>query len=105
MTALDRSLATVFGTCLEVKPHETVLIVTDDERIDLGLKFYRAAMRYARESLLAVMPVLANNGQEPPRAIADMLPGADVIFFVTTRSRARALPACREPPRKCCGGR
>lgn len=86
MTNLDRSLAIAFRDCLAVKPHETVLVVTDDAKVELGVKFYQAARQYAKEALLAVMPVRANNGQEPPRVIDDMMPGADVIFFVTTRS-------------------
>lgn len=79
-------LGIAFRDCLGVKPHETVLVVADDGRAELGAAFYRAASHYSREPLLAVMPVRANNGQEPPPAVAAMMLQADAIFFVTTKS-------------------
>ncbi len=86
MTDLDKSLRIAFRDCLAVKPHETVLVVTDDQRVELGTKFYLAAKQYAREALLAVMPVRENHGAEPPAAIAAAMQHCDVAFLVTTKS-------------------
>ncbi|MCU0606045.1 MAG: aminopeptidase [Candidatus Edwardsbacteria bacterium] len=86
MNDIQRSLAVAFTDCLGVKPRETVLVVTDEGRLALGMAIRKASLRYARESLLAVMPVRANNGQEPPPAVAAMMRGADAILLATTRS-------------------
>lgn len=86
MNDIQRSLAVAFRDCLGVRPHETVLVVTDDEQAVLGATFHQAAGRYAKAALLAVMPVRDNNGQEPPPAVAAMMLHADAIFLVTTKS-------------------
>ena len=86
MNKIDSSLRIAFRDCLNVKPHETVLIVSDDKRAALAHKFYAAAQQYAREALLIVMPERENNGAEPPAAVAEAMRLCDAAFLVTTKS-------------------
>lgn len=86
MNGLERALAIAVRDCLAVKPQETVLVVTDDEKFKIGQKLHLVAREYARESLLLVMAPRQNHGQEPPPAVARAMLAAEVIFFITQMS-------------------
>lgn len=85
-TKLDKALAIAVGDCLAVKKNETVLVVTDDAKKDLGEALYLTSKRFARESLLMLMPQRSNHGQEPPPAVARAMLEADAVFLVTRMS-------------------
>ena len=86
MNNLERSIKIALTDCLGVKFQETVLIVTDDQKIETAGLFYKYAQGYAREVVLACMAPRQNNGQEPPLAIAQMMLKSDVIFMLTSKS-------------------
>jgi leucyl aminopeptidase (aminopeptidase T) len=86
MYGLDKALAIAVRDCLAVKKNETVLVVTDDAKKDIGEALYRMSKRFARESLLMLMPQRSNHGQEPPSAVARAMLEADAIFLVTRMS-------------------
>ena len=86
MNNLERSIKIAFTDCLDVKPRETVLIVTDDQMMETAGLFYKYAQGHAREVILACMTPRQNNGQEPPPAIARMMQGADAVFIITSKS-------------------
>jgi len=86
MNNLERSIKIALTDCLGVKPQETVLIVTDDQKIETAGLFYKYAQGYAREVTLACMVPRQNNGQEPPLAISRMMRAVDVIFMITSKS-------------------
>jgi len=96
MNRLDRALAIAVRDCLAVQPKETVLVVTDDDRLKLGQALYGVARRFAKESLLLVMAPRQNHGQEPPASVARAMLAAEVIFLITkmslshTRARRQA---------------
>ncbi len=83
MTKLDKALAIAVRDCLAVKKNETVLVVTDDEKKDIGERLYIISKDFAGESVLALMSPRANHGQEPPGPVARAMLQADVIFMVT----------------------
>ncbi len=86
MNNLEKSIKIALTDCLGVKPQETVLVVTDDQKIETAGLFYKYAQGYAREVTLACMAPRQNNGQEPPPAIAQMMLKSDVIFMLTSKS-------------------
>ncbi len=86
MKGLDKALAIAVRDCLAVKPTETVLVVTDDVKKDIGEALYLVSKRFARESVLILMPQRANHGQEPPSAVARAMLKADAVFLVTQMS-------------------
>ncbi len=88
------SARTVLRSCLEVREHENVLIVTDTETTDIAKAIYEASSEITSRVLLMMIPELDENGMEPPAPVADLMRRQDVIFILTTKSmthtRARA---------------
>lgn len=72
--------------CLGVKPEETVLVVTDTEKRDLGEIFRQAAEEVAAEALLLEMKPRQTHGTEPPLVVAEAMRQVDVVLAVTSRS-------------------
>lgn len=72
--------------CMGVKPEETVLVVTDDSRVDIARAIYEGARSLKCETMLAVMQERALDGEEPPKAIAEAMKAADVVLCPTARS-------------------
>ena len=88
------SARTVVRSCLEVREHENVLIVTDTETTKVARAIYEASSEATARVLLMMMPELDEKGMEPPTPVADLMRRQDVIFLLTTKSmthtRARA---------------
>ncbi len=86
MNQMQRALAIAVRDCLAVKKNETVLVVTDDAKKDIGEALYSVSRRFAKETVLMLMPQRANHGQEPPPAVARAMLEADAVFLVTRMS-------------------
>lgn len=69
-----------------VKENETVLILTDEDRIEIGKKFHKEAMEIARESYLLVMKKRRVSGTELPKEVAEMMKIVDVVLAPTSVS-------------------
>ena len=85
---LHRALETVIGRCLDVRGGESVLVIGDydgDSRV-LAESLRDTAARYGADAVLALMDVRANDGTEPPPAIAAALAACDVYIVPTSRS-------------------
>lgn len=76
----------VLEDCLDVKEKETVLIVTDDNKLAIGESLYDEAKAMGAEAMLMVMKPRKVSGEEPPLAIAEAMKAADVIICPTTSS-------------------
>lgn len=76
----------VLTYCLKVKENDRVLVVTDNDRKDLGQIFWQESLSFGGEAVLMVMKPREISGQEPPQMIAQAMLGADIIFLVTHRS-------------------
>ncbi len=86
MSALIDAAAMALKTSLNLKPSESVMILTDDLRQPIGEAIYQAALPLARETVLVLMPPAKVNGAEPPSAIAEMMTHYDVVICPTTKS-------------------
>lgn len=88
------SARTVIHSCLEVREHENVLIVTDTETTRIARAVYEASSEVTSRVLMMMMPELEEQGIEPPSPVSDLMRRQDVIFLLTTKSmthtRARA---------------
>lgn len=60
----------ILTNCMNVKPGENVLIVTDDEKYAIGQALYQAAKLLKAEAMLMTMPAREVSGQEPPAVVA-----------------------------------
>lgn len=76
----------VLVSCLGVKKDESVLVITDDTRKEIGEALYQAACDLGCEGLLMVMKEREVSGQEPPEAVAEAMKAADVVIAPTAKS-------------------
>lgn len=85
---LERALETVVGRCLAVRPGEQVLVIgdTEPESRTLAQALRDAAARRGADAVLALMDPRANDGAEPPPAIAAALAACEVYIVPTSRS-------------------
>ncbi|MFP7492464.1 aminopeptidase [Terribacillus saccharophilus] len=71
---------------LNLKPTETLLIVTDEEKKDLAEAIYAAGKSIGAETVLMVMQEREKSGQEPPASIAEAMKLSDVVICITVHS-------------------
>jgi leucyl aminopeptidase (aminopeptidase T) len=71
---------------LGIKKGETVLIVTDDEKLKIAEAIERAAKKLSNEVLMLKMPPRLQHGEEPPKAVSEAMKSADVVIIPTTKS-------------------
>jgi len=68
------------------KPGESVLVVCDTEKHEIGYELYLSAIRLGHKSVYVEMEPLEVNGQEPLDSIAEMMKQFDVVLCPTLRS-------------------
>jgi leucyl aminopeptidase (aminopeptidase T) len=71
---------------LGVSGTDHVLVVTDEERRDIGMALYEAAKGQAAEAFYMEMIERETHGSEVPRAVAEAMAAADVVIAPTTKS-------------------
>lgn len=76
----------VVEDCMAVKKDESVLILTDDKKIEIGNALYEEAKDLAKEAVLMVMKPRKVSGEEPPEAVAKTMKNFDVIICPTSTS-------------------
>jgi aminopeptidase len=72
--------------CLGVKPHETLLVVTDPTLAGLARVLAEAAQPLAREVLVLEYAEREINGQEPPDPAPAAMAAVDTVLAVTAKS-------------------
>jgi len=77
---------TVVEECLNIKPWEKVLILTDNKMSSIGKVLYDASKRINLETFLVTMEPTTRDGEEPPKIIAEIMKKCDVIIAVTYHS-------------------
>ena len=96
------SARSVIRTCMQVRPHENVLVVTDPTTSEVGRALYEAASEVTDRILMMMMPRSHRQGNEPPASVGDLMRRQNVVLLATrnslphTRSR---LTASREGAR------
>jgi leucyl aminopeptidase (aminopeptidase T) len=86
MPDLAPAVATIIRRCLAVAPGEDVLVIADARTRAIGEALRDGAAAQEADAVLALMDERANDGTEPPRAIAAALSACDVYIAPTTRS-------------------
>jgi leucyl aminopeptidase (aminopeptidase T) len=69
-----------------LKPEETLLIVTDEIKREIGLALHEAGKELCKESILVEIKSREINGQEPPASVAEMMKMVDVVVCPTAKS-------------------
>lgn len=71
---------------LGIKKGETVLIVTDDDKLKIAESIERAAKLLSNEVLMLKMAPRSQHAEEPPLAVSEAMKRADVVIIPTTKS-------------------
>ena len=80
------SARSVIRTCLQIRPFEPVLIVTDPESSAIGRALYEAAAEVTDRTLMMMMPTSNKKGSEPPDYVAELMRKQDVVILATKSS-------------------
>lgn len=95
MVPTEHAIRTIFTTCLAVKSHEKILIVTDKDLENIAHHFQKIGEEYAPVTLLRI-PIPQYNAIEPPTEIANSMLQFPVQLLITscslshTRARKQA---------------
>jgi len=83
---LMKGARTAVETCMNVKPNETVLIVTDTGKVKIAEAFAYASASLGAETLMTIMKPGKQHREEPPKPIKEAMKASDVILMPTTKS-------------------
>ena len=83
---LVENAKSVLRSSLAVKAGETVLIVTDDSRPEIGRALYEGAQALGAEAMLMQMAPRSVSGEEPPAPVAAAMAVSQVIVCPTEKS-------------------
>ena len=86
MPDLGPAVATVVRQCLRVAPGENVLVVVDENTRAIGEALRAEASRAGADAVMALMDERAEDGSEPPVAVAAALAASQVFIAPTSRS-------------------
>lgn len=79
--------------CMAVKKGETVLIVTDTEKKQIGEALFKAALELEAEAMILTMLPRHHHGEEPPEIVAEAMKHANAVVcptqFSLTHTQAR----------------
>lgn len=65
---------------------ETLLVITDEEKAEIGAALYKAGKEIAEEAFYLEMKSRLKHGEEPPVQIAEMMRNVDVVICPTSKS-------------------
>lgn len=84
--ALENASLIALRDCMGLKGDESLLIVTDEYKREIGQALHEAGKSLCRESMLIEIKSREINGQEPPKAVAEMMKLVDVVVCPTAKS-------------------
>jgi len=85
---MEEGAKRVIRTCLNVHKDDEVLVITDEEKHDIGNEFYKAALE-AHANPILTKTIVKHEGQEPPDALARLMGTVDVILIVSKYSMSQ----------------
>ena len=85
MVNLTQAAGTILKRCMGVKRGESVLIITDKNKLDLAHVLLKEAQKLTKAKLINI-PVGRRNGEEPPKYTAKEMLKHNVILILTTYS-------------------
>jgi leucyl aminopeptidase (aminopeptidase T) len=83
---LEAAARTALETCLAVKAGETVLVITDEPKREIGTAIWRVAKFLGAEAMLTEIMPRQRNGEEPPAPIAALMAASSVVLCPTSKS-------------------
>jgi aminopeptidase len=86
LTKLDKACITAIKDCMGAKKNESILVISDELKREIGLSLFENAKRLGYSSLYVEMKSGKISGEEPPDAIADLMKKFDIVFCPTAKS-------------------
>lgn len=86
LTIMDKASIIAIKDCMAAKEGETILVVTDELKNEVGYNIYTNARKLGFESLYIEMKPGEANGEEPPVYVAELMKKFDVVFCPTDKS-------------------
>ena len=86
LTKLDTASIIAIRDCMGTKKNESVLVITDENKREIGYSLFENAKRLGHQSLLVEMKAGKINGEEPLESVAELMKKFDVVFVPTTKS-------------------
>jgi aminopeptidase len=86
ITKLDCAATIAIRDCMGAKKGEKILVITDEQKREIGLALHENAVRLGHYSLLVEMKSGRINGEEPSGFIADLMQKFDVVLCPTAKS-------------------
>jgi leucyl aminopeptidase (aminopeptidase T) len=84
--ALENAARIALVDCMAVLPGETVMILTDENKRNIGVTMWQVAKELHAEAILVEMTPRVRNGEEPPTPVAAMMAMSSVVLCPTTKS-------------------
>ncbi len=86
LTKLDSASVIAIQECMAARKNEKILIITDEQKREIGYSLYSNSIRLGYKSLFVEMKSGKINGEEPPEEIAHLMQQFDVVFIPTAKS-------------------
>jgi leucyl aminopeptidase (aminopeptidase T) len=82
---LDKAVDKVLSDCLNLRRHEIALILCDSAGFEIGNLFYEALVQRCKETVLTIIPVRKEDGDELPEPVMMLLKRFDVAVIITEK--------------------
>ncbi len=83
---LRKSCLIAINDCMGLKRKEKLLIISDENKREIGLELFDAALDQGNEAIYVEIRSREMHGEEPPAEIADLMKKFDVVLCPTTKS-------------------
>ena len=91
MTDLREPAETAVRQCMNLGDEESCVVVTDDERREIGEALYEVASSITDDAVIVQYPPGPQHGAEPPAPVSAAMRDADVVLAPTTKSLSHTL--------------
>jgi len=85
-TKLDSASIIAIRECMGTKKEESVLVITDEIKREIGYSLYKNALGLGHKTLLVEMKSGKINGEEPLPEVAELMQKFDVVLIPTAKS-------------------
>jgi len=85
-TRLNKASITAIKDCMGAKKNESVLVITDELKREIGYSLFENAKALGHRALFVEMKSGKINGEEPPKEIAELMQKFDVVLIPTAKS-------------------
>ena len=86
MQNLEHAARIAVRDCMGVQKEESVLVITDAPKRNIGMALFEAAQEMCEEAYFFEMKPRELNGQEPPAVVAEMMQKVPVVLCPTSKS-------------------